>query len=134
MDGGGEVLLDNMRLFKNSHADASVKDTFTPSPEAPNPDDNPDIGNDPVTTPTDGTTSYVPFDPLNPAGTTALPTNPDGTPADPSTGEGGQTGNSAAPAAPSVWLWLAPCDGGGADCRRCGGGIADSQEKASRPD
>lgn len=108
VDGGGEVLLDNMRLFKNSHADASVKDTFTPSPEAPNPDDNPDIGNDPVTTPTDGTTSYVPFDPLNPAGTTALPTLPDGTPVDPSTGEDSQTGNAAAPAAPSVWLWLAP--------------------------
>lgn len=119
VDDGGEVLLDNMRLFKNSHADDTVKDSFTPSPEAPNPDDNPDIGNDPVTTPTDSTTSYVPFDPLNPAGTTATPTNPDGTPADPSgtptnpdgtpsTGDDSQTGNGAASASPSVWLWLAP--------------------------
>lgn len=104
VDGGGEVLLDNMRLFKNSHADASVKDTFTPSPEAPNPEDNPDAGNDPVTTPSDGTTTYVPFDPLNPAGTTALPTHPDGTPADPSV----DGDASAAAASPSVWLWLAP--------------------------
>jgi len=105
VDDGGEVLMDNMRLFKNSHADASVKDTFKPSPEAPNPEDNPDAGNDPVVTPTD-TTTHTPFDPLNPAGTTAAPTNPDGSVAD--TPSDGASADGAAKPAPSVWLWLAP--------------------------
>ncbi len=108
VDDGGEVLLDNMRLFKSSHADESVKDTFTPSPEAPNPEDYPDGGNDdPVIDSTDTTTSYVPFDPMNPAGTTASPTNPDGTPADPSVD--GEQGDGAAASSPFGWvLWLIP--------------------------
>lgn len=83
VDDGGEVLLDNMRLFKASYADASVKDVFNPSPEAPNPDDYPDGGDDPVVEPTNPSEPYVPFDPLNPNPTQSSG-NPsaDGQPAD----------------------------------------------------
>ena len=127
VDDGGEVLLDNMRLFKTSQADASVKDTFTPSPEAPNPEDYPDGADDPVETPDDPDTPVVPFDPTNPGGT-ITPDDPNGgdgdeggsgsngsgsngagspTKADGSAakvnGKGGKDGQS-----PRVWVWLLP--------------------------
>ena len=105
VDDGGEVLLDNMRLFKTKYADESIKDTFTPSPEAPNPEDYPDGADDPVVDPTATTTTLVPFDPLNPGGAVTQPTNADGTPAE-KPADGSSQGGSAASG--SVWLWLAP--------------------------
>ena len=97
VDDGGEVLLDNMRLFKNTHADPSVKDAFAPSPEAPNPEDYPDGEDDPVVTPTDPSEPYVPFDPLNPNPTTSVAE--DTSSADEETGATPKPRNN-------LWLWL----------------------------
>lgn len=109
VDDGGEVLLDNLRLFKNSHADASVVDVFTPSPEAPTPEDYPDGGDDPVVTPTDPSEPYVPFDPLNPNPTTPGTNAPaaQGTTANTAKPTGG---NATAPTK-GAWLWIAPIGG-----------------------
>ena len=112
VDDGGEVLLDNMRLFKNSHADASVADVFTPSPEAPNPEDYPDGADDPVETPNDPDTPVVPFDPLDPLNPN--PTTP-GTNAPAAQGTNANTakptgGNATAPTK-GAWLWIAPIGG-----------------------
>lgn len=112
VDDGGEVLLDNMRLFKTSNADTSVKDTFTPSPEAPNPEDYPDGGDDPVEDPTDPDTPVIPFDPTNPGGLvnptesdgSANPTDPDGSSADPS--DKGKAAGGSADKPSYVWLWV----------------------------
>ena len=42
VDDGGEVLMDNMRLFKKADADPSVEDTYItpPEPEHPNTGDD----------------------------------------------------------------------------------------------
>ena len=106
VDDGGEVLLDNMRLFKTAQADASVKDVFTPSPEAPNPEDYPDGADDPVETPEDPDTPVVPFDPVNPGGSTGNNTPSDGTDSDGETvgavGDQADKGENAT----RLWLWV----------------------------
>ena len=44
VDDGGEVLIDNMRLFKVENADESVKDAFVTPPAQPDEPDHPNTG------------------------------------------------------------------------------------------